>query len=75
VGWRAWPAASGVGLSFASRFCGRLSPVFGQPGLLLSGQQGGNGRLRGKVPPATTRVTAFIDVHDKLLFWCVCAWE
>jgi phage terminase large subunit GpA-like protein len=20
-------------------------------------------------------VTAFIDVHDKLLFWCVCGWE
>jgi len=27
------------------------------------------------VPLAATRVTAFIDVHDKLLFWCVCAWE
>ena len=27
------------------------------------------------MPLAATRVTAFIDVHDKLLFWCVCAWE
>jgi len=27
------------------------------------------------VPLAATRVTAFIDVHDKLLYWCVCAWE
>jgi hypothetical protein len=34
-----------------------------------------NGRSRGEVPLAATRVTAFIDVHDKLLFWCVCAWE
>ena len=33
------------------------------------------GRPRGEVPLAATRVTAFIDVHDKLLFWCVCAWE
>ena len=33
------------------------------------------GRPRGEVPQACTRVTAFIDVHDKLLFWCVCAWE
>jgi len=34
-----------------------------------------NGRPRGQVPQAATHVTAFIDVHDKLLFWCVCAWE
>ena len=27
------------------------------------------------MPLAATRVTAFIDVHDKLLFYCVCAWE
>jgi len=33
------------------------------------------GRPRGQVPLAATRITAFIDVHDKLLFWCVCAWE
>ncbi|HQL55799.1 MAG TPA: phage terminase large subunit family protein, partial [Phycisphaerae bacterium] len=33
------------------------------------------GRPRGEVPLAATRVTAFIDVHDKLLFWCVCAWQ
>jgi len=33
------------------------------------------GRPRGEVPLAATRVTAFIDVHDKLLYWCVCAWQ
>ncbi len=33
------------------------------------------GRPRGEVPLAATRLTAFIDVHDKLLYWCVCAWE
>jgi len=34
-----------------------------------------NGRPRGQVPLGCTHVTAFIDVHDKLLFWCVCGWE
>jgi len=33
------------------------------------------GRPRGEVPLAATRVTAFIDVHDRLLYYCVCAWE
>lgn len=33
------------------------------------------GQPRGEVPLAATRLTAFIDVHDKLLYWCVCAWE
>ena len=34
-----------------------------------------NGRKRGTVPASCTTVTMFIDVHDKLLYWCVCAWE
>ena len=34
-----------------------------------------NGRPRGEVPLACTKVTMFIDVHDRLLYWCVCAWE
>ena len=33
------------------------------------------GRPRGEVPLAATRVTAFIDVHDQLLYWCACAWQ
>jgi len=33
-----------------------------------------DGRERGQVPPAATRLTAFVDVHADLLFWCVCAW-
>ena len=33
-----------------------------------------DGRERGTLPPWTTRLTAFIDVHDDLLFWTVCAW-
>jgi hypothetical protein len=33
-----------------------------------------NGRPRNQVPVECTRVTAFIDVHDKLLFYTVCAW-
>jgi hypothetical protein len=27
------------------------------------------------VPSNCTKVTAFVDVHDKVLFWVVCAWE
>ena len=34
-----------------------------------------NGRKRGEVPLACTKLTAFIDVHKELLFWCVCAWQ
>lgn len=33
-----------------------------------------NGRPRNQVPIECTRVTAFIDVHDKLLFYAVCGW-
>lgn len=33
-----------------------------------------NGRPRKQVPIECTRVTAFIDVHDKLLYYTVCAW-
>lgn len=29
---------------------------------------------RGVAPLAAEHITAFIDVHDALLFWCVCAW-
>lgn len=34
-----------------------------------------NGRPRGLIPQAATCLTMFIDVHDKLLFYAVCAWE
>jgi len=34
-----------------------------------------NGYQRGQVPPACTKLTMFVDVHDKLLFYCVCAWQ
>jgi len=34
-----------------------------------------NGRQRGQVPPSAIRLTADVDLHDKLLYWCVCAWE
>jgi phage terminase large subunit GpA-like protein len=34
-----------------------------------------NGRSRGEVPLACTRITMFVDVHDRLLYWCVCGWE
>lgn len=30
---------------------------------------------RGEVPAAAQLVTAFIDVHDQLLFWAACAWS
>lgn len=34
-----------------------------------------NGYPRNEVPPACTKLTMFIDVHDRLLYYCVCAWE
>ncbi|MEW6199155.1 MAG: terminase gpA endonuclease subunit [Planctomycetota bacterium] len=34
-----------------------------------------SGYLRGQVPLACTRLTMFIDVHDRLLYYCVCAWQ
>ncbi|HUW31343.1 MAG TPA: terminase gpA endonuclease subunit [Planctomycetota bacterium] len=34
-----------------------------------------SGHNRGDVPPACTKLTMFIDVHDKLLFYAVCAWQ
>jgi len=34
-----------------------------------------NGYRRGDVPLAATKLTMFIDVHDKLLFYVVAAWE
>jgi hypothetical protein len=34
-----------------------------------------SGIERGRAPIGCTRLTAFIDVMDKLLFWAVCGWE
>ena len=34
-----------------------------------------NNRPRGQVPGSCNRLTAFIDVGQKVLFWMVCAWE
>ena len=34
-----------------------------------------NGRPRGQVPQDATCLTGFIDIQDKVLFWCVCAWQ
>lgn len=34
-----------------------------------------NGRRRGEIPSTCNHVTMFIDVHDKLLFFVVAAWE
>jgi len=33
-----------------------------------------NGYKRGEVPGAATRLTMFVDVHDKVLYYCVAAW-
>lgn len=29
----------------------------------------------GQVPASATIITCGIDVHDEILYWCVCAWE
>lgn len=45
-------------------------------GLLKAGQiaQKVNGIARGVVPQPATMLTAFIDVHEHLLYWMVCGW-
>lgn len=34
-----------------------------------------NGRRRGEIPNTCTTLTAFVDVHDSVLYWLVAAWE
>lgn len=34
-----------------------------------------NGRKRGEVPADCSKITAFIDVHKEVLFYCVVAWR
>jgi hypothetical protein len=34
-----------------------------------------NGRPKNEVPIACTKLTMFVDVHDKVLFYCVCGWQ
>lgn len=34
-----------------------------------------NGHQRGQAPAGTVRLTAFVDVQQKALFYVVCAWE
>ncbi len=34
-----------------------------------------NGRKRGTVPLAAPILTMFADVHDRLLYWAICAWQ
>ncbi len=34
-----------------------------------------NGRKRGEVPLSAGTLTTFVDVHDAVLYYCVCAWE
>lgn len=33
-----------------------------------------SGHKRGEIPAACTKTTMFIDVHDRLLYYMVCAW-
>ena len=46
-------------------------------GLLTPDQIAGklNGMKRGEVPIGANHLTMFIDVHGKLLFWLIAAWE
>ena len=34
-----------------------------------------NGRACREVPLACTKLTMFVDVHNKLLYYCVCGWQ
>ena len=47
-------------------------------GLVLTPRQvveKANGRPAGQVPLGATRIVGFIDVHQSVLFWCICAWQ
>jgi phage terminase large subunit GpA-like protein len=53
-----------------------MLPQFGDQVLTMDGvMEKTNGYRRGEVPPACTKLTMFIDVHDRLLYYAVCAWE
>lgn len=34
-----------------------------------------SGLERGVLPPEATHLTSFVDVHNELLYWMVCAWR
>lgn len=34
-----------------------------------------NNRNRGEIPLNCQTLTGFIDVHDKILYWVICAWQ
>jgi len=34
-----------------------------------------SGHARYEIPPTAERLTFFVDVHKRLLYWAVCAWE
>ena len=54
-----------------------LAVAEGDEGLLTADQIAAktSGRKRGEVPLGANHIIMFIDVHDRLLYWMVCAWE
>jgi hypothetical protein len=54
-----------------------LAVAEGDEGLLTADQIAAktSGRRRGEVPLGANHLTMFIDVHDRLLYWMVAAWE
>ncbi len=63
--------------AFFAEFQNEPLPERGPVEELLSADQIANktnGYRRGLAPVSATRVTAFLDVQEKLLFWMVCSW-
>jgi len=54
-----------------------LAVAEGDEGLLTADQIAAktSGCRRGEVPLGANHLTMFIDVHDRILYWCVCAWQ
>jgi hypothetical protein len=53
------------------------SPAADDLSMLTAGQiaEKTNGMAPGQVPLWANHLTMFVDVHDNLLFWAVCAWS
>jgi hypothetical protein len=63
--------------AFAAEYQNDPEPEEGPETILLTAAQVCqklNGLRRGVVPLGASYLTSFVDVHDSLLFWSLCAW-
>lgn len=62
---------------FWSEFMNRPLDPYAEAGALTSSEVAGklDQSTAKTIPPGCEHLTAFVDVHDDLLYWVVCAWE